>query len=301
LSFGSTSPFFPPLLGVLLVVLVVVVIVAIIGATIAGRNGGVKAGPAAYFLFGLSLVTLATAVTTAGITVNALTQLVGPTPQSFPAQAGYFAPPCTSAPSSTTPTTITDSPTTAPSTTVEPFGPPPTPTVVPGPSCSDVIGLGGFAPSNSGAIGSFLSSSTDDSNRDISIAVAAALFGIVALVGFAFVWRRARRLVQEGVGEAAVGRLPVGYAYLVAGLAALSLLVFVPVAADSIFRAIAPGVNETSGHAQGIRDLVTFLVLSAITSAILIYHLRYADLLRHTSPRTAETHEAETPGAEPAS
>jgi hypothetical protein len=118
-------------------------------------------------------------------------------------------------------------------------------------------------------------------------------------VGFILTWRRARQLVDDGcLGEAPVGRLPLNYAYLVAGLAALALLVFVPVAADSIFRAIAPGVNETSGHADGVRNLVTFLALSVFAGGILVYHLRYADSLRMVPTVSGDDQDAR-PGEPP--
>jgi hypothetical protein len=58
------------------------------------------------------------------------------------------------------------------------------------------------------------------------------------------------------------------------------LLVFVPLTVDGVFRAIAPGVNNTSGHADGIRTFVTFAVLSALTAVGLIYHLHFANQRR---------------------
>jgi hypothetical protein len=152
------------------------------------------------------------------------------------------------------------------------------------------LGLG-----TSGAAGSYLSLSSVPSgtNHYISVAVAAALFGLATLVGYSLTWRRARQLVDHtGLGEPPVGRLPLNYAYLVAGLAALSLLVFVPVAADSNFRAIAPGVNETSGHADGVRNLITFLALSVLAGGILIYHLRYAATLRTPPTLTGDDQDA---------
>ncbi|HUE59601.1 MAG TPA: hypothetical protein VMO88_08475, partial [Acidimicrobiales bacterium] len=42
----------------------------------------------------------------------------------------------------------------------------------------------------------------------------------------------------------------------------------------------APGVNETSGHADGVRNLITFLVLSGLGALVLAYHLRFASRLR---------------------
>jgi hypothetical protein len=122
--------------------------------------------------------------------------------------------------------------------------------------------------------------SDDSTNHNISVAVAAALFGIAALVGYALVWPRARRLIARSDLDDRLEQFALGYAYLMAGLSAIALLVFVPFSADSVFRAIAPGINQMSGHAEGTRDLVTFLVLSAFAAAILVYHLRLARDLR---------------------
>jgi hypothetical protein len=269
--------------------LILVVVVTVVVAAVAARNGAARStGPVAYFLFGLSLVTLVVGLSTAGVTIHAISELVGPTPQSFPTgpfPSGAYPVPCTPTPSSsTTPTTSAASPTSAPATTIGPFTIPtvPVPNGIP---CSDISGMTGqgLGTGTSGVAGSYLSLSSVPSgtNHYISVAVAAALFGIAALIGYSLTWRRARQLVDDrGLGEPPVGNLPLNYAYLVAGLAALSLLVFVPVAADSIFRAIAPGVNETSGHADGVRNLITFLALSVFAGGILVYHLGYAASLR---------------------
>jgi hypothetical protein len=290
LSFVSSSSSFLAILGPLLILLVVVVVAALIGVAVAGRNGGVRStGPAAYFLFGLSLVTLTVGVSTAGVTVHAISELVGPTPQTFP---NPFSAPCTATIPSTTPTT---SPSSAGAKTTEPptLGPFQTPPPEPVGACGNIIGLGnlydtGGPPPNN----AFLPFSTDNSNHFISLAVAAGLFTIAAFVAYAITWRRARKLsINTALGSPPEGGLPLSYAYLVAGLAALSLLVFVPVAADSIFRAIAPGINETSGHADGLRNLVTYVVLSALTSAILVYHLRYAARIRDAPSPSGETRE----------
>jgi hypothetical protein len=76
-------------------------------------------------------------------------------------------------------------------------------------------------------------------------------------------------------------------------------MVFVPLSVDSIFRAIAPGVNETSGHADGLRNLVTFLALSALTAAILVYHLRYASRLKETPILSWESKDPDVTATEP--
>src|SRR5262249_6492637 len=76
------------------------------------------------------------------------------------------------------------------------------------------------------------------------------------------------------------------YGYLVAALSAVLLLIFVPAAADNVFKAIAPGVNQASGHAEGIRGFVTFAVLSALAAMALVHHLRYAKRLREPQPPT---------------
>ena len=276
MSFVTTSTVFSPIIGILFTVVVVTVIVVVIASAVRGGEGAGRAGAVAYFLFGLSLVTLGTGVATAGILTHSVSELVGPTPQTF--DAPY--PDCSSSPSSNS----TGSSSTAPSST--------TSTTV---AENNSSGLNAFCQSISSGNGqalfanggaaipdnSFSSFTTDDTNHYISLSVLTGLFFLTAATAYFFSWRRARGMVSEvGLGRAPLGRLPVTYAYLVAGLAVLSLLVFVPLTADNIFRAIAPGVNETSGHADGVRNLVTFLVLSGLSAAILWYHLGYLGALR---------------------
>jgi hypothetical protein len=120
------------------------------------------------------------------------------------------------------------------------------------------------------------------------VSVLGGLFGLTAAAAYGLLWRRARRLIGEaGLGNPPIGLLPITYCYLIAGIAVLSLLVFVPVFADNIFRAIAPGVNETSGHSDGVRNLVTFFVLTGLTGLILRYHLGYLHSLRNPSALTS--------------
>ena len=78
-------------------------------------------------------------------------------------------------------------------------------------------------------------------------------------------------------------------------LSGLLLLVFVPIAADSIFRGIAPGINQTYSHADGLRDLVTYLALSLVAGFVLVYHLRYARTM--TEPRGQVASASERPSA----
>jgi hypothetical protein len=295
---SSTWPF-TALTGLLAVVVVVLVVAAVIGVAVRGRNeGSRRAGPAGFFLFGLSLLFLGVIVGSAGAAVHAVSELVGPASGSanfgdFPGDLGL--PPCSGAsssssngPTSTLPAgTATATPTSA--TTV----PDDIPCIDYGSSDSPspiYSSSSGLTYSSSGAVGSSFAQltpvnelnlfSNDSTNHSISVAVAAVLFGIAALVGYVLVWPRARLLVAESDLDDRLDQFALGYAYLVAGLSAISLLVFVPFTADSVFRAIAPGVNQMSGHAEGVRSLVTFLTLSAIAGAILVYHLRLAQDLR---------------------
>ena len=275
MSFVTTSTVFSPIIGILFAVVVVTVIVVVISSAVRGGEGAERAGAVAYFLFGLTLVTLGTGVATAGILTHSVSELVGPTPQTF--DAPY--PDCSSsssnstgssstAPSSTTSTTVADNNSSGLNALCQ--------------SISSGSGQALFANGDAATPeNSFTSFTTDDTNHYISLSVLTGLFFLTAAIAYFFSWRRARGMVREvGLGHAPLGRLPVTYAYLIAGLAVLSLLVFVPLTADNIFRAIAPGVNETSGHADGVRNLVTFLVLSGLSAEILWYHLRYLAALR---------------------
>ena len=294
MSFVTTSTVVSPIIGILVAVVVVTVIVVVIASAVRGGEGS-RAGAVAYFLFGLSLVTLGTAVATTGIVTHSVSELVGPTPQTF--DTPY--PDCSSSSSSNS----TDSASTAPSST--------TSTTL---AENNSSGLNAFCQSISSGNGqalfangsavtpnnSFTSFTTDDTNHYISLSVLTGLFFLTAAIAYFFSWRRARRMVREvGLGQAPLGRLPVTYSYLIAGLAVLSLLVFLPLTADNIFRAIAPGVNETSGHADGLRNLVTFLVLSGLSAGILRYHLGYlAALHRDATPISTEpTPQQPDPGA----
>ncbi|HEX6393097.1 MAG TPA: hypothetical protein VFZ97_06620 [Acidimicrobiales bacterium] len=278
MSFVTTSTFFSPILGILLAVAVLTVIVVVIASAVrAGRAHAV-----AYFVFGLSLVTLATAVSMAGVVTHSVSELVGPAPQSIDTGTSGF--PCPPPSGSTSPSTPPPNTLPSPGSALRP------PAAVPG--SNGASGLSAFCQSienaqASSGDGGIVSGSTtdlvaptDDTNHFISVSVLAGLFGVAAAIGYLLLWRRGRTMVMEiGLDQPPLGRLPVTYGYLIAGLAVLSLLVFAPLAADNIFRAIAPGVNETSGHADGVRNLITFLVLSGLTAVILLYHLRYLSSL----------------------
>lgn len=290
-----TTSSLAPVVTVIIAVVGVGIVIAIMAAFVGGRNGNVRAvGPVTYFLFGLSLITLAVGVSTAGVTVHAVSELVGPTPQSFP--FGANLPPCPSGPASTSTTTTTTTPGPLGSSFGDSY------------PCTNSLGqvtiyVNGAIPSyiDQGGGSSVLGLSvSDDTNHYISMAVIAGFFAAAALVGYILVWRRAKKLSGSGgFGHPPVGRLPLSYAYLVAGLAALALLVFVPLTADSVFRAIAPGVNGTSGHAEGIRNLVTFLALAVLSGGILRYHLHFGATLRTSQPPPSGSDEDPSPPADP--
>jgi len=290
----------------LLALVVLLAVAVVVGVAARGRNGGPRrAEPAAYFLFGLSLLCLGVTVISAGIAVHAVSELVGPAPGSailgaFPASGDLGLPPCSAAsspspaspPSTATSSSATTLPTTA--TTI----PADIPCINYGDSPSSSSSLL-YSPLPGTSFGSSLGVASElnlfsghSTDYYISVAVAAGLFGIAGFVGYALVWPRARWLAATSdLEDRRAGSVPVGYAYLMAGLAALALLVFVPLALDSIFRSIAPGVNETSGHAAGARDLVTFLVVAASAGAVLVYHLRFAQGLRDLELLEAEWNE----------
>ena len=292
MSFVTTSTVFSPILGLLLAVIVLTVIVAVIASA---TRGGKGAGGAAYFAFGLSLVALGIGVATAGVVTHSVSELVGPTPQSFvsPGFSPGLTTYCSSSlsPTPPNPPPVTPGPLT---TTIAPANPP---NGMNDTTCPySAGGNGGFY---SGSSAPLVADFSDGTNHYTSISVLAGLFLITTAVGYLLAWRRARRMVNEvGLGQPPLGTLPVTYGYLVAGLTALSLLVFVPLAADNVFRAIAPGVNETSGHAGGVRNLVTFGVLGGLSAGILRYHLRYLARLRATdSPAGEDDNREDSPPA----
>ena len=147
---------------------------------------------------------------------------------------------------------------------------------------------------------SYPSDQTDQRNHDITRAVIAGMFGLSAGVGYLVAWRRSRRLFDPVDADAVgLGRLPLGYAYFMAGLGALAVLGFVPASAAALFRALAPGVNGTSGHADGLRKLATFAVVAGLSAWVMAGHLRIARRLREA----ANGHEAgpSLPGESPPS
>lgn len=280
----TTTELFAPILGILFGGIVLAVIVVTVVSAVRG-NG---AGAVAYFIYGLCLVSLVIVVTTAGIVTHSVSELVGPGPQIYSAAPlDCASPPGTSSPTSlpikafygtggfcygSSQSASAASP--SPPATSPPVSSPQVPSP---PSASPQFSPPGVS---SPLVGS--SATGDDSNHFISVSVLAGLFGVTASATFLLLWRRARRLTNEvGLGDPPVGLLPVTYGYLVAGIAVLSLLVFGPIFADNIFRAIAPGVNETSGHADGLRNLVTYFLLAGLTGFILRYHLQYLKGLRN--------------------
>jgi hypothetical protein len=243
-SVFSSSFLLGPVIAVLVVVVIIGVVAVAAGTLFAGRSGLRRAGPAAYFFHTMSLLFLIVGVSTIGISLHAITQLVGPTPGS--ASSSISGQICS----------------------------PPIPSSV-SPLCNSTNG--GQSQGSTGFGDSFAAIKSITDNQNISTAVDAGFFVVAAAVGYALVWPRSRRLRGADPGtDYAMYRLHLGYNYLVAGLAGLTLVVFLPATADSIFRAAAPGVNGTSGHADGVRNLVTFAVLSAIAGVILWYHLAAA-------------------------
>jgi hypothetical protein len=249
---------FLPILGILTSALVVIVLVVAIASAVR-REDGSGAGPVAFFLFGMSLLTISLGVVSAGVLTYSVSELVGPSPQGIFSAIGSSTNFCSSSSGSSSSLIPTNSPS----------------------SFSNSNGTNIDLCGNSGSSDLNLAGSNSDTDPYISAAVFAGIFLVIAVLGFGLAFSRARRLVGSvGFGRPTVGRLPLTYAFLMAGLAAISLLAFVPIAGDSIFRAIAPGVNGTSGHAGGLRMLVTFAVLSGLSAAILVYHLRMARSLR---------------------
>jgi hypothetical protein len=193
---------------------------------------------------GVSLAALIMMVIGTGIATRAVANLVGPTPNPSGLTTAIGLPP----------------------------GFPPSPAgiqVSPAPLGSAQIDRGSLARDRQ-----------DQRNHDITQAVIAGLFALSGAVGYALAWRHAKSLFRVTGEREGLGRLPLGYAYLTAGLAALAALVLAPLSASAVFRAIAPGVNGTSGHADGLRKLATFGVLLGLSAWILTSHFRLARMLR---------------------
>ena len=147
--------------------------------------------------------------------------------------------------------------------------------------------LSGCSSGNAGSVAGaspFVVSSKAITNHFLSDAVMSFFFAGVALFGYLMAWSRARRLDQYGATEADA-RLAINYSYLVAGVCAVTLLVTAPLMAEGIFRASAPGVTAAGGRADGVRNLVTFLVVDAVLLVNLVYHLRLVGVMRrkHTA------------------
>jgi hypothetical protein len=122
-----------------------------------------------------------------------------------------------------------------------------------------------FAPSVIGNGGTaFYSVAYKPHDVAIAVAVGAGLFLFVALAGYLITWPRTRR-VDDGILAS--------YRYLVAGLAAITLLIVVPLTAYGVFQAVDPTVAGLRGHAPGVRNLIALVVVSALVGAVLRYHL----------------------------
>jgi hypothetical protein len=260
-----------------LIVLGVVLVAVVVGLIWRGRDGvDRRPGPATYFLYGLSLVCLVVVLVGTGIGAHATAQAIGPASPSPNIGNIEDFPPCPTGDTAT------------PSTTIPPdqlpcldFGQSES-GLIPAPEQS--------SQASSSAVGyGTLVANVSDRNQYISAAVTAGLFGLGGLIGYLVVWPRSRRVASEsGADQRRNKQFAVAYGYLVAAMSGVLLLIFVPLAIDNVFRAIAPGVNEASGHADGIRGLVTFALLSALATIGLVYHLRYVNKLREAPPPTPE-------------
>jgi hypothetical protein len=256
-----------------LIILGGVLVAVVVGLVCRGHDGvDPRPGPAAYFFYGLSLVCLIVALIGTGVGVHAATQAIDPSSPSA-ANFGNFEnpPPCPTGGVTTPSTTIPDAE---------------LPCINFGDSESGLT-TEPSSPSPSGSSVGYVNLVSGPTERDqyISVSASAGFLALAGLIGYLIVWPRSRRAGGEsGVDPRWLRQFGVGYGYLVAGLSAMSLLIFVPVAADSVFRAIAPGVNQASGHADGVRGFITFAVLSALSAMVLVFHLRYADRLREPQP-----------------
>ena len=106
-------------------------------------------------------------------------------------------------------------------------------------------------------------------------------FGSVALGGYALAWPRARRLVDSpvptsapwGNSQSTTPTWSPGWLGCRCWCSCLSLR-------TAFSGPSHRGINQTYGHADGLRDLVTYLALSVVAGSILMYHLRFARTLR---------------------
>jgi hypothetical protein len=263
----------------------VLLVAVVVGLAWRGRDGfNHRPGPVTYFLYGLSLVCLVIVLVGTGIGIHAAAHAIGPTSPAPDFSDSLPFQPCSTGDTS------------APSTTIPPDQ---LPCIDFGQSGQSESGLipapdQSSPDSSSTASGSAVGYASlvadgSDRNQYISAAVIASLFALAGLIGYLVVWPRSRRNGSEsGADRRGIKQFAVAYGYLVAALSAVLLLIFVPLAVDNAFRAIAPGVNNASGHADGIRGLVTFAVLSGLATIGLVYHLRYANRLREPPPPTSE-------------
>ncbi len=220
------------------------VIVVVLVGVLSIRGRGRPLAPKALFLFGICLASLVVGFASFGVSVHAVAGLVGPA---------------------------------SPGTSVFPITPPDG-------SNADGAPIGSFvSPDQSAGFGGAESSAEiessfgggDQTNMLISEAVEAGLFAVAALACYVVAWSAAKRLRGPGLDDG-FARLGTGFGYLVAGLAAVTSLILAPLAANNVFRAIAPGVAGAAGHADGVRNAVTFATLLGVSLLILTVHLRYA-------------------------
>jgi hypothetical protein len=249
-------------------VVALVALGVVVGLVLRGRATETRAEPLTHLLHALALVFMLVVIGASGLLVHDVAEVIGPS--TVPAvESGPEYPPCDS---------VSTGVSTATTTTL------PIPCIqYPDSSGQSSGDLGSYQSGEAtifaggGSIigdDQFVDFGTYSNNASISDGVGAGLFLLMAGIGFWLTWPRARRL--SGTGTDADIRLASRYNYLVVGLAALSLLVVVPLATYNIFRAIAPGVTGAYGHADGVRTFASLAVVAGLTALALVHHLRIA-------------------------